>query len=67
MKKLFLPVGAKFKNKFSKNVSNINFCNNQLTSFHILYTRFYEHNAYKHMESEIWAWHCEKERIKELL
>ena len=55
MKKLFLPVGAKFKNKFSKNVSNINFCNNQLTSFHILYTRFYEHNAYKYIESEIWA------------
>ena len=55
MKKLFLPVGAKFKNKFSKNVSNTNFCNNQLTSFHILYNLFYKHKAYKHIESEICA------------
>ena len=47
----------KFENKFGKNVSKINFCNNQLPffTFHTLF--FYKHKSYKHIEAEIWVLH----------
>ena len=55
LRKLFLQIGDKFQNKYGKNVSRINFRNNQLPffTFHKLF--FYKYKAYKHIEVEISA------------
>ena len=53
LRKLFGWNGGKFENKFSKNVSKINFRNNQLPIFTFSTFFFYMHKAYKRIEAEI--------------